>query len=462
MAVAPGSGASAGDVLPERLSLDVAVRWALRDNPELAALRQQHGVAAGGVVISRTYPFNPAWEQRVTADNGPTSAGITNRVAVGTLGLQELEVRGQGRYRRQQAAATLSRTDWDIATQEAALAVRTTRAFYTVLYRQEKLRVIQEGIALNEQAANQLQEAVNLGAAKYRPDLIVMRTEIDALRATLSPGQAALQAARYELYRSLGVVATPVELVGGLEIAPPHPDPAAVLEAAQALRPELHSRQAAVAEARAALRLEVANRFGNPTLGPDFELNETSVYFIGGQFTLPLPVWNTHRGEILQRQAEARRAALELRQTQVAVEQDVQAALARLAVARRSIEVYRDTVLPYLRESLDALQRLFAQGDPNVDVLRVLDVRRKLITAQDGYLDALWELTQAWADLVAAIGDPALLLETCAPSAAAPAAAAPASPQARLLDVRPPEGPDVLSLPAIQLRPCSAEGGSPP
>ena len=39
---------------PPALSLEAAIRWALEYNPELAALRQQHGIAAAAVVIART------------------------------------------------------------------------------------------------------------------------------------------------------------------------------------------------------------------------------------------------------------------------------------------------------------------------------------------------------------------------------------------------------------------------
>lgn len=455
--------AAPADVLPPRLPLDVAVRWALEHNPELAALRQQHGIAAAAVVIARTYPFNPTWEQRVRYAQGPEVAGIVNHAPVESVLLQELEVRGQGRYRRQEAGAALSRTDWEIATQELTLAVRVARTFYTLLYRQEKLRVVREAIALNEEALAGLQRAVDLGASKFKPDVIVLRTEVDDARSQVGLGLTALETARYDLYRALGVAGVPFELDGGLEIAPPEPDPALVLETARQRRPELHSHQAAVAEAKAALRLEVANRFGNPSLGPSFEYNESDGTFIGGQFALPLPAWNTHRGEIQQRQAQVGQAALQLRQTQVAVEQDVQAALARLETARRSAEFYRNRVIPNVRRSLSDLETLFRANDPNVpvDVLRVLDVRRKLIRAQDGYLDSLWELTQAWADLAAAVGDPGLLLPPCPPPAPAPEPVpAPAPvPQARLLEARPvPDGTDVLALPAIQVRPCAADG----
>jgi outer membrane protein TolC len=56
------------------------------------------------------------------------------------------------------------------------------------------------------------------------------------------------------------------------------------------------------------------------------------------------------------------------------------------------------------------MDKLFQQGQAGVDVLRVLDVRRKLLRAQDGYLDALLGYTQALADLALAVGDPALAM----------------------------------------------------
>src|SRR5713101_1891275 len=61
------------ELFPAKLSLNAAVRWALQNNPELAALRQQHGIAAAAVVIAETYPFNPIWEAKVGAADGAVS-----------------------------------------------------------------------------------------------------------------------------------------------------------------------------------------------------------------------------------------------------------------------------------------------------------------------------------------------------------------------------------------------------
>jgi cobalt-zinc-cadmium efflux system outer membrane protein len=392
--------------LREPLTLPEAVEWALQNNPELAALRQQHGIATAAVVIARTYPFNPVWEGKIRATTGPAEAGITNPVSNEHKILLEVEVWGQGRHRRQAAQAALSRTDWEIAFQEVALAVRVARAFNAVLYRQEKLRLIEETVRVNEEAAQQVRKLFEQGRLR-RADFLVAKSELDDARTQLSPGRAALAAARNDLCRALGSVNGAFELHGMLDVRFPRWDAGILTQEALERRADLHAHEAAVAEADARLRLEVANRCGNPNVGPDYEIDAARVSNIGAQITVPLPVFNTRRGEILQRQAERARAALEFQQAEVLVRHDVQAALARLEEARTGVAVYRTEVLPDLRSGLEEIERLYAKGEQGVDLSRVVEFRRKLLKGRDGYLDALLETRQALADLAAAVGDPA-------------------------------------------------------
>src|SRR5262249_18402082 len=153
-------------------------------NPELAAVRQQHGVAAAGVVIARAYPFNPVLENRVQQASGPASATITNNVPFEEIMTWEVELRGQGKYRRQEASAALSRTDWAIAPQEQARAVRVIRAFDTVLYRQAKLQLLDETIRLDERLLERVQDLFDAGRLRS-PDLITARTELADARAAV-------------------------------------------------------------------------------------------------------------------------------------------------------------------------------------------------------------------------------------------------------------------------------------
>jgi cobalt-zinc-cadmium efflux system outer membrane protein len=391
-----------------------AIVWALEHNPELAAIRQQRGIAAGAVVIAETYPFNPVWETRVRAVEGPSSAGIINHVHFEQLLTLELEIRGQRGYRRGGANAALSRTEWEIAQQEILLTVRVLRDFDAVLYRQEKIDLLTQTIALDQHTLELVRKLVQQGKL-HGPDEIVARTEVDNVRAQMGPAQAALVTARYDLRRALGAVDEQFKLEGKLEAPLLTWTESALTPFALERRADRNARIATVAEAEARLQLERANRLGNPNIGPNYENDPSQANFIGAVFILPLPAFNTHRGEIIQREAEVERARLDLRQTEVSIRQDIQAALARLDRANQSVYTYRNEILPHLEASVKEIEKLLDAGDPNVNVLHVVETRRAQLKAQDGLLDALSELRQARADVAAAIGDPALAVLPWAP-----------------------------------------------
>jgi outer membrane protein TolC len=398
-----------GDPAPPPLCLDTAIAWALSNNPELAAMRQQAGIAAAGVVIAKTYPFNPVYTAKVLGVQGPPDAGITSWVEHQHTLMFQLELCGQGRYRRQAAEAALSRTEWEIVGQETALAVRVARAFLTVLYRRDKLALQEETVKLNQEATEQVRKLVEAGKLRGA-DLILARTEVDDARAQAAVARSLLTVAEADLRRALGVIGTMVCIQGSLDCSDPPIDATLLLAGAQEHRADRHARCEAINEAQGRLNLANADRFGTPSFGPTYNNNETSVNFIGAQLSVPLPVFNTRRGEIQQRQAELQRAMLDLRQVEVQLQQDVEAALARLASARAAVKTYQDEVLPALRTAMESIEKLLTQGEQGVDALRVIDMRRKLIRARNGSLDAQWEVGQARADLTAAVGDPALLV----------------------------------------------------
>jgi outer membrane protein TolC len=416
---------SGPEPIPETLTKEAAIIWALENNPEIAAFRQQRGIAAAAIVIAETYPFNPVWEGKVRGDGGPADAGITNRVPTEHGLLLELETRSQGTYRREGASASLSRTEWEIAFQEISLAVRVARAFDGVLYRQEKLNLLKKTIELDQHTFELVRKLVGQGRL-HGPDETVARAELDDVRAQLGPAQAAFVAARYELRRALGVVDERFQAQGKLEAPLLSWTETAMTPVALERRADRRARQAATTEAEARLRLQIANRFGNLVIGPHYEYDNTRVSYVGVQFALPVPVLNAHRGDILQREAELERARLDLRQIDVTVRQDVQAALARLERANDSVYTYEHEILPHLETGVQQLDKLLESGDPNVTVLHVIDIRRKQLKGRDGYLDALWELRQARADLAAAVGDPALAVLSFAPEAEKAPAPAPA------------------------------------
>src|SRR5262249_51221972 len=155
---------------------------------------------------------------------------------------------------------------------------------------------------LNEQAAEQVRKLVEAGTLR-RADFLIARSEVNDNRTQLSTGRAALGAAWSDLHLALGSANGPFELDGSLDTPRPQWDSETFRQTALERRADLHAREAAVGEAAARLRLEVANRYGNPNIGPAYEYDPTRINLIGAQISLPLPAFNTRRGEILQRQA---------------------------------------------------------------------------------------------------------------------------------------------------------------
>ena len=142
----------APEALPESrlLSIEASVQYALTKNPQLIAIREEHGIAAAAVVIAKTYPFNPVYQASYQEAHGPAGS-VDNPFVQQHQVTLEVELFHQRAYRQQAAFAALSRTDWEIAAQELMFAVNAIRAFDGFLYRRDKLALL--GGVLKAQSA---------------------------------------------------------------------------------------------------------------------------------------------------------------------------------------------------------------------------------------------------------------------------------------------------------------------
>jgi cobalt-zinc-cadmium efflux system outer membrane protein len=400
---------------PAVLTMSGALRWAIERNPQLATVRKQRGIAEAGIVIADTYPFNPIIQDFVMADNGPTAALVTNHVFNEHTMRLDVELFHQSRHRRAMAAAALSRTDWEIAAQEVLVGVQVIRAFNNVLYRQEQLHLRELAVRLQEQVQEKVEALVRQNQLP-RTELMLARTDVVDARAALGPVQSQVTVARNDLRRLLGMVDEDCPVDGTLETVVPRMEASELVLEAQQRRPDLRALEVAIKEADAALRLQIANRFANPSIGPATEFNETSVTFVGMWLIWSPPVFNSRRGEVLAAKATVARAIQAARSLDTTVQQDVRAALQRLAAAADVIRTYRTETFPALQTQRRTFDELFAEGEPGVTLARVIASRTRLLQARSNYLDALFELSQAEADLAAAMGDPGLVLAFTTPA----------------------------------------------
>jgi outer membrane protein TolC len=402
----PAQGES---VPPKDLTREAAVRYALQNNPALMTVRQQQGYARSAVTMSRTYPFNPVYTGYVCGNTGPASADITNRVFLEQYVTLELELRGQGRQRRAAACATASRIDWEITQQEIAMSIAVIRACNAVLYRQQKLAALEETIKLSEKAFEDARRRAE-GAKTKMTDVTLARIDLDSVRALRAPAKTPLTAARSELRRLLGTLNDTFEVSGSLEVPLPSTEKEALRHLALDQRPDLHARRAALEESEALLRLIRANRFGNPSAGPFFEYDPTRVATIGLRLSMPVPVLNTKRGEILKAETDVAEVISEVHQLEVQASQEVQAALSRWLDARHWVETYAKDIVPNVGNAKQNMEKLVAAHDPSADLSRLFSVERSYLKATETLLDARFEMSQAQADLALAVAEPALAI----------------------------------------------------
>ena len=199
-------------------------------------------------------------------------------------------------------------------------------------------------------------------------------------------------------------------LFGSLEVELPPTDQTTLTQLALDNRADLRARQNAVAEAQATLQLVEANRYGNPSIGPFYEYDNTRVSVIGARLSMPLPCLNTKRAEIMKAETDVAKVRGEVQQLELQIAQDVQAALARLADARKWAADYEKEVMPNLLKARQEVQKLFENNDPSVDLSKLLAVTRAYLKANETLVDARFEISQAEADLALAVAEPSLAL----------------------------------------------------
>ena len=193
-------------------------------------------------------------------------------------------------------------------------------------------------------------------------------------------------------------------------------------------RPDIRAAQAQIAGTKAAECLARGDRIPTPIVGPQYAMDEAGIQYIGFVYITPIPIWNSGSPLVRQREAEHQRAHLALEQAQQRARAQVRSALAKWNGAT---ELVKETagLTAELASEVKNLERLFEQGQ--TDLSRLMQAQQRLIQLRNSEVDAVWAATQAQADLLLALGTPALIqgmLNQAEQAAGLAPASAPASP----------------------------------
>ena len=385
------------------LTLSTAIAEAQEKNPEIRALSAGIESVRGAVTTARTWD-NPELGVAPGIRRSQPSAGPSSSEFHGVFELkQTIEFPGKRRLR-------LALADKNVRIQELALTgfrnqltTSVRRAFYTVLISRQVLGLKEQRLALAQTFVEAAHKKV---AGGFAPEFEATKAEVEVVAA-----QKALHEARAQVVTARGALNTllghtpraELELVGALNAEVAVPEEADFLHQVSTRNPSLQVQEVELERSGLSLQSARKSRFPDFIVGPSVEyLKDEQTYDFG--VTLPLPLWDNKKGEIISARAEQQKAAAELEKLQQEIARDVSSAYHDLTAAKESLALYTPEFLAKLKSALDDASRSYAEG--HISLIIYLETQRTYFDTQADYLDTLQKLYDAQAALETAAGMP--------------------------------------------------------
>lgn len=393
------------------LSLDKAVELALKQNPDLLAIREEIGLAHARSAIAGQNTLNPKLEIEYEGDDLTDDEGVRDL----QLGLSlSLELRGQKGWRKRigksgelSAVQQFKQAEWNLRS-------RVKVAFYG-------LQFLEQSIELASKRLEVTQRLMEVAEARLEsqqiPELQVNFVRIEFHQASIAfrriAGQLPIEQARFA--RLLGLpngarfkIAGEFEPREAMEI-----NDSTFLKRAIASRGDLASLRAELSGAEARVRLEKTLIWPGADVeffykqeddltgsGVMQQINRDRLF--GIKLSLPFPILNLRSGQIREAEAEVMiiRARLNALGRKILV--DVREVAQLVRVLREILYVYKTKLTLLSEQNLVDIERAFVAGE--VGTIEVLRAQDDFVEVTQNYYQILYEYLEAEAKLEAVVG----------------------------------------------------------
>ena len=397
----PAPGFDLGD----GISSDEAVAIALVLNPAIRAFRKERGVAEGEVVAAGVLPnaeLEIAWLFIENFTKSLATSGFDVR-------LRWSPPRpGERAARRAQAEARLGAVRAQIADEEWRLAADARKAHATLWGAEERRRLADAALALQERVRRFIRDKRALGDAS-RLEANLIELEYVETRREREEIVADEERTRQAFNQALGLpplAMVPLQSPSRFAYQPFRVSPAALETVMVERRPDLLAALEEYEQAQQQLRLAHIQRIPWFRFGPAYERDgsaeEGSVNKLGVGVGIDIPLANLNRGELLRLEA----ARDKLRETFTAkvhlARAEVAQALLSVRTQERLVRFYEDTVRPALAENAELTEAALELGD--VNVLEFVTAQGKVLRGQRQGIEAALNYWKAVFDLERALG----------------------------------------------------------
>lgn len=387
----PLSAASAPAPTVQPLTLAEAIRLALQFSPQIVA-NQQELAASDGTVIQAGARPNPEI-QALIEDTRRESRTTTVQFS------QPIELGGKRSARVSVAELGRAQTAVDVEGRRAQIRADVSDAFFGAVIAQERVQLAQASAELSGRAADAASKRVQAG--KISPvDETRAKVAHAGVRVELRQAQGELRSARQRLSALLGPAAPRAQVLAWQSNALP-----ALLSPDTSLTdvPALRQARLEVDRRQAMVELERARRIPDMTLTLGAKRDQQvgrNQTVIG--LSIPIPVLDTNRGNLLQALRLHDKAEADLQATRIRVETEWTQLSERQRSAQAEVQAMKEEVLPGAESAWQAATTGFELG--KFSFLDALDAQRTLFQARAQYLRALNELYRTTADIDRLLG----------------------------------------------------------
>lgn len=377
----------------QKLTLADALQMAERQNLDLIAARAQRAVANAGVQIAKERP-NPTGNVNVLRDDPHEGWWFD----------QPVDLSGKRKHRIELAQAQGVLTDDDVSALERQTRQSVRDAFFALALARSTTAEKNDALTLAQRLHGIAQARFQAGDV---PQLEVTQAdlEVSQAQADFQVAQQEEKVAESDLNTLLNLSpGTTWELVTQLDQLPVDLVLSDLLARADNANPDLQkiSQQEKVEESqRSLLRAE---RIPNLTLslGMDYYSPHNFRYGPRSQASMEVPIFSRNQGEIAESSATLVALGDQERAARRAVEGHVESGYIELQTREQQARLYRDSLVPAANKLEDLAEDSYRAGKENI--LYVLDAQKNVQAVKQEYLQSLFAVQQAFAQLEETVG----------------------------------------------------------
>lgn len=394
--------------LHAELSLKEAVEEALKNNPEIHAARMRLA-AANARVKQAPYLEDP--ELALQAGGVPFSTPTNfNRADANMIGIrQKLPFYGKLGLKEKIARQEAKVLEQELRAKEREILARVKMAYGDLFMAEKAIEITLEQSEIIRSIGRASEARYQVGKVTQQ-DVFKALLEQTAIMNQLAAAEHERHSAEIRLNASMNrPVQTPIRLAGELTPADGDLPEPAVRELALASRAELKGAEQEIERSERMYELAERNRkFPDFMVGWDYwympmEMTKNR-YAAMVNISIPFSPWTAGRRhyEVEESLAEIRAAKANRESIRNMTLREVGESQARVQAARRSLELYREGIVPQADLSFRTALSAYQAG--RVEFISLLESQRALREARMGYFKALVSLMQSVADLERAVG----------------------------------------------------------